>query len=42
MCGFTFNRQKPLLKFLRFDDKEVKNDINNDLLTIEDWIEKNK
>ena len=39
-------RQKELeaygLFFLRFDDKEVKNDINNVLRTIEIWIENNR
>ena len=30
------------LIFLRFDDKEVKQDINNVLRTIEGWIEENK
>ncbi len=43
------NRQKELesygLTFLRFDDLEIKNDIDNVLRTIEEWIndfEKNK
>jgi very-short-patch-repair endonuclease len=39
-------RQKELeklgIKFLRFDDKEVKRDISNVLRVIEDWILKNK
>ena len=39
-------RQKELeaygLKFLRFDDLEVKRDINNVVRTIEIWIENNK
>lgn len=39
-------RQKELekynLTFLRFDDKEVKNDMNNVLRTISHWIEENK
>ena len=30
------------LTFLRFDDKEIKHDINNVLRTIEIWIEDNK
>ena len=39
-------RQKRLetlgVRFLRFDDLEVKNDMNNVLRTIEHWIEENR